>query len=216
MRNESETTEVIGGASPPRRSVCKGHPVTASMVVTALLTAGCATTPSTGTSGGAVSIAAGPAQPGAVEGYLTSGFKELPYTAEELADSARRSIVEQCERAGGKGCREQPVPVDRRQAFARDADPGVYAQFLLRQLSAGQSYTSSCHFVDPAGSTVKMVRNSITVPLQIPSDFSMTFTCRMPLGGTKQLGKWAVHYAVNGETASTLRFEILAVGERSV
>ena len=104
------------------------------------------------------------AQPGFVEGTLTSGLRSRPFTAEELADPVARSIVEQCERAGGAGCREKDTPETPRRRFVKGVDPRVIALFRLRRLTPGASYEKVCRVLDPFGSVVMTMRSTLTMP----------------------------------------------------
>lgn len=188
-----------------------------SMVATALLTAGCATTPAAPTTGSASPIPVGTDQPDIVKGYLTSALDERPYTAEELTDPETRSIVEQCERAGNRGCRYNVSAKDRKRTFARDTDTHVIARFHMRQLAAGRPHTSACQFVDPSGSVVSLSRETVTLPRGWKRDSGLSYTCSFPLDSTLPTGTWAVHFLTNGESAAVLKFDLVgSAGERSV
>jgi hypothetical protein len=171
---------------------------------------GCATQPTPATTAGA-------GRPGVVEGYLTSALDAKPYTAKELADPVRRSVVEQCEQAGGLACREHLVPLNRRGTFVRGVDPGVIARFHMVRLPAGQPHTSTCHFVDPTGSVAEVMRDTVAIPASWPRDGVLSFTCTMRLDATRPPGMWAVQFITSEGAASELSFEVLGTeGERTI
>jgi hypothetical protein len=150
------------------------------------------------------------ASPRTVVIQVTSGLQRTPLPPEEvLADPVRQNLIAQCERAGGKRCRESTRAVDARTTFVQGQDHEAIVLVILGGLEPNRLYEVSWRIFDPQGQLQARIASP---PYHAPPDnhsmwsvnFWQTFDPAKLL-----VGRWRVEIAINGRVESERFFEVV-------
>lgn len=148
--------------------------------------------------------------PGRVTGALTNEIRYEPYSAEMLANPITQATIRKCQQAGLGHCAEHWLPGDPVTSLTIGVDKKAIASFVSTQLPPGAAFNTTCRIVDPSGRAVRTSHLRDRVPASVSKDAFHRATCFLDIRPEMTTGRWSAEFEVNGQTMSTLHFEVLS------